>query len=101
MAERLVGHLLIAVRPFADGKVAALALIAFAAIDGEGHDYAIASLEAAVHLGPGLDHFAHHLMAHDVAWFHRWYEVVEQVKVGAADRAARNLDDGIARMLDF
>ena len=40
-------------------------------------------------------------MAHDVAWQHARNEVVKQVKIRAADRAARHLDDGIARILDL
>ena len=55
----------------------------------------------AVHAGADLDHLAHHLVAHDVAGQHRRDEIVKEMKVRAADGAARHLDDGIARILDL
>jgi hypothetical protein len=39
-------------------------------------------------------------VAHDVAGFHTRNKRIVEVQVGAADRGARDLDDGIARMLD-
>ena len=48
-----------------------------------------------------LDDLAHRLVAEDVAGQHGGDEVVEEVKVGAADRAARHLDDRIAGILDL
>ena len=81
--------------------VAALALLAFAADDREGHDDPVALLEVAVDAGADLDDLAHHLVAHDVAGQHGGNEVVKEMKVGAADGAARHLDDGVARILDL
>ena len=40
-------------------------------------------------------------MSEDVTALHRRLVAVEQMKVGPADRAGRNLDDRIARMLDL
>ena len=40
-------------------------------------------------------------MAENVAALHRWLIAVEQMQVGAADRAGRNLDDCVARMLNL
>ena len=48
-----------------------------------------------------FDDFAHRLVADDVAAFHVGDDAVEDVQVGAADRAGRHLDDGVARMLDL
>ena len=45
VAEYLVGHFLIAVGAFTDGEIAALALFAFAANNGERHDNAVAFFE--------------------------------------------------------
>ena len=92
--------MLFAIGGLANRKIASLALLALAADDGEGNDDAITLLEPAVHARTGLDHLSHHLVTHDVAWQHRRDEIVEQMKVGTADRAARHLDDGIARVLD-
>jgi hypothetical protein len=39
-------------------------------------------------------------VTHDVAGFHRGHEAVEEMEVGAADRACRHFDDGIAGMFD-
>jgi hypothetical protein len=72
----------------------------FAAGDGEGDDDAIADLQRLV-LGPDLDDFAHRLMAQHIALFHGGHDAVEQVQIGAADRAGGDLDDGIARVLDL
>src|SRR4051794_25589230 len=40
-------------------------------------------------------------MSHDVAGEHCRDEVMEQMKVGAADCATGDFDDGVARILDF
>jgi hypothetical protein len=99
MAEHLVGERLVAVGALAHRVIAAAALVAFAADDGEGHHDAVADLELAV-LRPDFDHFAHELVAKDVAVLHAGHEAIEEVQVGAADGAARDFDDRIARMLD-
>src|ERR1700730_11610964 len=93
--------MLFAIGGLANRKIAALALLALAADDGEGNDDAITLLEPAVHARTGLDHLSHHLVTHDVAWQHRRDEIVEQMKVGTADRAARHLDDRVTGILDF
>lgn len=95
----LVGEILIAVGALADREIAPLALVALAADDREGHDDAVADLEFLV-LRAHLDHVAHELVAHDVAGLHTRNKCIVEVEVGAADRGARDLDDGIARMLD-
>ena len=101
VAEYLVGEILLAVAPLADREIAALALIALAADDCEGDNDPVADLELVLGLRPDLDDLPHHLVSHDVAGQHRRDEVVEQVQVRAADGAARHLDDGVARLLDF
>src|SRR4030095_11210596 len=80
--------------------VAATALGAFSTKDRERHDDAIALAEVAVHSGTHLDDFPHHLVSHDVARQHGGDEVMKEVKIRAADGAARDLDDRIARILD-
>ena len=100
MAEHLVGKVLLAVRRLADREVAATALAALPAKDREGHNDAVALAEMAVHSGAHLDDFPHHLVSHDVARQHGGDEVVKEVQIRAADRAARDLDDRIAWILD-
>src|SRR5947209_107441 len=99
--EDFVGKFFVAVRRLADREIAALALLAFAANDRERHDDAVALLQVTVDAGTDLDHLAHHLVSHDVAGQHRGNEIVEEMKVRAADRAARYFDDRITRMLDL
>src|SRR6185312_7314579 len=82
-------------------EVAASALLALAANDGERHDDALALLQVAVHPGADLDDLAHHLVAHDVAGQHRRNEIVEEVEIRATDRAARHFDDGVAWVFDL
>ncbi len=99
MAEHLVGDVLVAVGTLADREIAAPALVAFAADDGEGHHHAVADLQLLVRRAD-LHHFAHELVAHDVAVLHAGHEAVVQVQVGAADGAGTDLDDGVARVFD-
>src|SRR4051812_14644588 len=100
VAERLVRETLVAVCRFAHGKVSALALLAFAANDGEGYDDPIPHIEGFPCRRPDLDDLAHRLMAHDVAGFHARHEMIVEMEVRAADSAARNLDDRVALVLD-
>jgi hypothetical protein len=100
VAERRFGHLLVAVRALAHGEVAAPALLALAARDREGDDDAVA-LPEVLDLAAHLDDLAHGLVAHDVALFHAGHEMVVQMEVGAADRAARHLDDDVAGLFDL
>jgi hypothetical protein len=51
--------------------------------------------------GPQFDHFTHILMTEDIAALHRRLVTVKQMKVGTADRAGSDLDDRVARMLNF
>ena len=99
--EDFVRDLFLAVGRLADGVVAPLALLTLPAPDGEGHDDAVAFLELAVDARADLDDLAHHLVAHDVAGHHGRDEVVKEMQVGAADGAARHLDDGVAGFLDL
>src|SRR5947199_23750 len=71
VAEDLVRDRLVASAPLANGKVAALALVAFAADDRERNDDPVTFPEVAVHAGADLDDLAHHLVSHDVAGQHR------------------------------
>ena len=95
VAKDLIGHVLVAVGALADGEIAAPALIALTADDGEGHHHTVTDLELFVRRAD-LHHFAHELMAHDVAVLHAGHEAVVQVQVGAADGTGRHFDDGVA-----
>ena len=77
-----------------------LAEPALTAANGERHDDPVPYLEVR-DLGSEVDHFAHVLVAEDVAALHGGLVAVEEMKVGPADRARRDLDDGIPRMLDL
>jgi len=48
-----------------------------------------------------LDNFAHEFVAEDVARPHSGDVAVVKVKVGAADRGRRDLQDGVVRIDDF
>ena len=61
------------------------------------HDHAVAFLRD---VGTDLEDFAHRLVAKHVSLFHRRDDAVENVEVGAANRARRNLDNRVARVLD-
>lgn len=91
-----------AARPctFADRKVPALALVTFPANDGEGNDDAVSLPKRAVYPGSNFHHLTHHFVTHNVAWQNCRNEVVIEMQVRAADRAARHLDDDVARVLD-
>ncbi len=99
MAEDLVGDVLVAIGTLADREIAAPALLAFAADDGEGHHHAVADLELLVRRAD-FHHLAHELVAHDVAVFHARHEAVIQVQVRTADGTGADLDDGVARIFD-
>src|SRR3954447_25857101 len=101
MAEDLLSHVLVAVGPFADREVAPLALLAFTADDCERHHDPLALLQLSIDAGTDLDDLTHHLVAHDVAGQHCRDEIVEEVQIRTADRAARHLDDRIPGMLDL
>jgi hypothetical protein len=100
MAEHLGRDIAVAVSPFANGEVAAFALVAVAAKDRERNDDPVARLELLV-LGADFHHLAHELVAYDVAGLHAWHEAVVEMQIGTANRAARHLDDGVARVLDL
>ena len=100
VTEDLVASLLVAIRSLADREIPAPALVAFAAGDRERHDDAVTDLELVVSW-PDLDHFAHELVAHDVAGFHAGHQGVVEMNVGATNRGARHPDDGIPRRLDL
>src|SRR5205807_1829231 len=73
---------------------------AFAARDREWHHHPIADLELLV-FRADLDHLALVFMAENVAFFHLRDDAPVDVQVGPADRARRDLDGVIARMLDL
>jgi hypothetical protein len=100
VAELLGRHRRVAIGALANGIIAELAPPALAAIDIEGNDDPIALPELRMSRA-GLDHLAHELVTEDVAALHRRHQAIHQMKVRAADRAARHLDDDVARLLDF
>ena len=51
-------------------------------------------------LGTEFEHLAHILMTEYVSALH-WLITVEEMKVGTADRAGRDLNDCVARMLNL
>src|SRR3954447_6203254 len=99
--EDLVRDLLVAVGRLADRVVVPMALFALVAGDRERHDDAVADLQLALGLRPDFDHLAHGLVANDVAGLHAGHVAVVEMQVRAADCRARDLDDGVARMLDL
>ena len=99
VAEGGVAERLVAVGPLAHGKIAAPTLLALTAGDRERDDDPVSDLERGVVLAD-LDDLAHRLVAQDVARLHAGHEVVVEVQVGSADRAARHLDDGVSPLLD-
>jgi hypothetical protein len=70
------------------------------AANGEGHNDPIADSEV-FDFRAQLDHFAHVLVAENIAALHGRLVAVEEMKVRAADGAGSDLDDRIARVLDF
>jgi len=100
MAHRLDCHLGVGIGALAGREQSLLAEPAFAAADREGDHDAVADPQIG-DLGPERHDLTHILMAEDVAGFHRRLVAVEQVEIGAADRAGGDLDDRIARVLDL
>ena len=100
MAHRLDRHLGIGVGRAAGRKQSLLAEPALAAADRERHHHAVADLEVR-HLRAERHNLAHILMAQNVSALHGRLIAIEQVEIRSADRAGRDLDDGIARMLDL
>ena len=80
LVEDLVGHVLVAVGRLAHREVAAPALLALAADDGEGDHHPVADLQLLV-VVPDLDDLAHELVAEDVALAHGRDVAVVQVQV--------------------
>src|ERR1700693_674441 len=101
MTEDLVRKVFSAVGPLTNREVPSPTLFAFTANDGERYDDPIPLLELSVDGGTHLYNFSHHLVAHDVPWKHRRNEVVKQMKIGAADCAARHFDDCVPWLLDL
>ena len=99
MAPQRLGFLMIRICALAGGIKAALAEAALAAGNGEGHDDAVADLQA-FDRRSDLDDFAHGLMAQHVAAVHLRNDAVIDVNIRAADGAGRDLDHGVARILD-
>ena len=101
MAEGGITELLVAVGPLANREVPAFALVAFAADDRKRYDHPVADLQRALCSGADLHDFAHSLMPHDVTGFHAGHEMIEQVKVRTADRAAGDFDNRVSFVLDL
>ena len=100
MAHRLDRHLGVGIGPIASREHAPLAEPALPAADREGHDHPVADFEIR-DLRTKLDDLAHVFMAEDVAAFHRRLVAIEEMQVGAADRAGGDLDHRVTRVLDF
>src|SRR5690606_7717780 len=77
MAEDLIGQFLVAVAALTDRIVAALALDTFAAENGEGDDDPVTLLQSPRGCGANFNHFAHHLVTHNVTGHHGRNEVVK------------------------
>jgi hypothetical protein len=95
VAEQFFRERRIGIGILAKGKQVFLAEKAIAARNREGNHHAVAGFEI-VHVEPALDHFAHKLMAENVARFHRRNQAVVQMQVGAADRRPGDFDDRVA-----
>ena len=87
------------VRVVAEREELVLAVPALAADDERRDDHAVALLDL-LHLGAGLDHLAHELVADDVAGLHRRQVAVDEVQVRAAGRRQRHLQDGVVGVDD-
>jgi hypothetical protein len=101
VAKHLVRNVPVPVCSLANREVPALALVAFAADDGERDNDAIADLQCVFAAGSHLHDLPHELVTHDIAVLHAGHVAVVEMQVGAADRATRHLDDGVARMFDL
>jgi hypothetical protein len=80
MTENRVGGRLVAVGTLTNGEVAPTTLLAFTANDRKRHHHPIAYLEFLV-FRTDLDHFAHELVARDVARLHPRHEAVIEVQI--------------------
>jgi len=79
---------------------AALAEEALAAGDRERHDDTVALLLPG-YIFADLEHLAYRLVADHVAALHCGDDAVVEMQIRAADRACRDLDDRVARLLDL
>lgn len=79
VTESLVTQLTLSVGPLTYREVAALALVALSALDGERNDDAVTLLELALRDATHLNDLTHRLVPHDVAGQHRGNEVVKEV----------------------
>ena len=100
VAHHLLGERGVRIRVLAERPVVVPALPAVAAGDGERDDHPIADLEL-LDRSSDLDHFAHELVAEDVALLHGRDEPVVEVQVRAADRGRRDSDDRVALIEDL
>ena len=98
MSPQFRGLLRIGIGPLTTGKVAALAEEALATGDGERDDDPIPHLQLA-DAATDLDDLSHRLVAQHVAALHAGNDAIVDVQVRAADRAAGDADDGVARIL--
>jgi len=100
VAPQLLRLLGIGIGPLASGIEPALAEETFTAGNRKGDDNPITHLQRFVGCAD-FDDFAHGLMAEYVTFLHRGDHAVEDVQIGAADRACGDLDDGVATVLDL
>ena len=99
IAPKLGGLLAIGIAAFAAGIKSPLAEETLAAGDCEGHDDAIADLQGRV-LAAHFDDLSHGLVSDDVTGMHVRDRALVDVKIRAANRAGRHLDDGVTTILD-
>src|SRR5438270_371264 len=93
VADHFVGHAFVAIAAFANGKISPATLVTLAAYDREGDHDALPDPQSALSFGSDLHDLAHEFVAHHVATFHSGHVAIVQVKVRAADRTARHLND--------
>jgi hypothetical protein len=99
MAPEFLGGFMVWIATFAAGEPSARTEKTFTARNGEWHNDAIAWLQIC-YLRSNLDNFTHRLMTEHVAALHAWNHSVIDMQIRTTDRAGRDLDDRIPRMLD-
>src|SRR4051812_44042739 len=99
MAKDGVGYRLISIGTFTHRVIAAFALLAFAANDGEGNNDTVADAQTLISRSH-LDDFSHELMTHNVAVDHARNKTVVKMQVGTANGTGADTHNGIARLFD-
>src|SRR4051794_25982027 len=100
MTPELHGFGLVGIGAFAARVKSAFAEEALPAGNRKRNYHPIADLEGLV-LCTDLDDFTHRLMAQDIAFLHRRNDAIEDVQIGTTNGAGRDLDYGVASILDL